>query len=275
MTRLGKSAAVLWLLGVTGCGLVINRIAPDSIRESKTYFEELRRRQIDQILQSFDPSADRDRLRNDLGNVIALVPQQEPISVETLGATVECKASGLCTKLITLEYKYPDQWILVQVTTSNRSGHDAITDLSVQPESAPLESTSQFTLRAKGWLHYAILLMALLSVGLAIYALVLCIRTPIEKRKWLWLIITILGLGKLGIEWSSGELWYKILYISILPAGFGFDPESPFMYASIPAGAILFLLLRSRLQQTSSPLPPTSTTASTTAANQAEGNPGQ
>ena len=275
VTRFGKFAAVLLLHGMTGCGRLIGRIAPDSIRESKTYFEELRQRQIDQILQSFDSSADKDRLRVDLGKVIALVPQQEPESVETLGATVECKASGLCTKLIILEYKYPDHWIMFQVTTSNRSGHDAITDLTVTPESVPLESMSQFTLRAKGWLNYTILLMALLSVGFATYALVLCIRTPIQRWKWLWLIVTILGLGKLGIEWSSGELWYKIFHLSILPAGWGFDSESPFMYASIPAGAILFLLMRSRLRRRSSPALPFGTTASASAANQAESDPSQ
>ena len=61
------------------------------------------------------------------------------------------------------------------------------------------------------WLHYTILLAALCSAGLSLYALVLCIRTPIKKRKWLWIIVTILGIGKLGIEWSSGELWHKIL----------------------------------------------------------------
>jgi hypothetical protein len=269
VTRLKKSAAVLLLLGLAGCkaGWFIDRIAPDAVRDGKNYFEEIRQRQVDQLLQAFDPSADKGRLRGDLGTVIALVPQQEPLGVETLGATAECKGSGVCTKLITLEYKYADRWILFQVTVSNRSGHYAITKLYVQPESMPLESMRQFTLRGKGWLHYAILLMSLLSVGFAVYALVLCIRTPIQKRKWLWIILTILGLGKLGIEWSSGELWYKIFHISILPAGWGFDPESPFMYASIPAGAILFLMFRSHLLRTGSPTLPISTTAPIAAAD--------
>lgn len=245
-------------------------MAPDEVRNGKSYFEELRRRQADQIIQSFDPSDDKDQLRSQLGKVFALVPQEEPLGVETLGASTECKGSGVCTKLIVLEYKYPDRWILFRVTVSNQSGHDAITDLTVEPESLPLASTSRFTLRGKGLLHYGILLMALLSVGIAIYALVLCIRTPIQKRRWLWIVITILGIGKLGIEWSSGELWYKVLYISILPAGFGFDFESSFIYASIPAGAILFLLLRRRLRRAGVPALPINTVAPPPAADRTE-----
>ena len=256
-------------------GWFIDRIAPDAIRDGKSYFEELRQRQVDQILQSFDPSADKDRLRGDLGRVIDLVPQQEPLGVETLGATVECKGSGVCTKLITLEYEYPDRWILFQVTVSSRSGHYAITDVFVRSESMPAESMNRFTLRGESWPHYAILLMALFSVGLAVYALVLCIRTHIQKRKWLWIIITILGIGKLGIQWSSGELWDKIFHVSILPAGWGFDPESPFMYASIPAGAILFLLLRSRLRRTDAPALPIDAVAPAPAVDQTEGDSGQ
>ncbi|MFP5235335.1 MAG: hypothetical protein ACLGSD_05490 [Acidobacteriota bacterium] len=234
---------------------MINRLAPDAVRDSKYYFEELRQRQVEKLLQSFDPSADKDRLRAEIGKVVALVPEEKPIGVETLGATGECKVSGLCTKQIVLEYKYPDRWILFQVTVSNRSGHSAITELYVTPESMPLESMKQFTFRGKGWPHYAILLSFLLCAAIALYALVSCIRTPIRKRKWLWIVVTILGVGKLGIEWSSGQLWYKVAYLSILPAGWGFDSESPFMYSSIPAGAILFLLLRNRLKRTDAPTP--------------------
>ena len=250
-------------------------MAPDEVRNGKSYFEELRQRQVDQIIQAFDPNADKDQLRSQLGQVFALVPQEEPLGVETLGASTECKGSGVCTKLIILEYKYPDRWILFRLTVSNQSGHDAITDLTVQPESLPLSSMNRFTLRGKGWMHYAILLMSLLSAGLAIYALVLCIRTPIQKRKWLWIIITILGIGKFGIEWSSGDLWYKVPYISILPAGWGFDSESPFVYASIPAGAILFLFLRSRLRRTNILASPISIPEPTTTTDQAEDGSGQ
>jgi len=268
VTRLRKSAALFLLLGLTGCkvGWLIDRTAPDAVRDSKTYYEELRQRQVDQILQSFDPSADKDSLRAELPKVIALVPAQVPLSVETLGGTVECKGTGICTKLITLEYKYPDRWILVQVTTSNGSGHYAITDLTVQPETMPIESISQFTLRRKGLPNYALLLMAVLSTGLALYALVLCIRTPIKKRKWLWVILTIIGIGEFGIEWSSGELWHKIFYIT-LPSGFGFETNGPFMYVSTPAGAILFLLLRNRLRKTTAQALPIRAPSPVTAAD--------
>ena len=167
MARIGKAAACLLLLVLSGCkaGWFAERIAPEAIRDSKSTFDELRQGQVEQIVKSFDPSADPVSLRGELGKVVALVPKEEPLGVETLGATSECKGSGLCTKLITLEYKYPDRWVLFQVTTSNRTGHYLITDLSVQPESAPFESTNQSTFGGKGWLNYAMLLATLLLVG--------------------------------------------------------------------------------------------------------------
>lgn len=270
--RFKKCAAALLLLVLTGCrvGWLIDRVAPDAIRDGKGYFEELRRKQVDQILQSFDPRADNDHLRSDIEKVVALVPLQEPLGVETLGAEVECKGSGVCTKLVTLEYRYPDRWIMFQVTASNGSGHYEITNLFVKPESAPFESIRQFTLRGKGWAHYTILLTAILSICIVLYVLILCIRTPIQKRKWLWITITILGIGKFGIEWSGGELWDKILYLSILPVGWGFDRDSPFLYVSIPAGAILFLLLRSRLRRTDASTFPISTPEPVTSPDQTQ-----
>jgi len=273
--RLWTSAALLALLGLTGCGWLIDRMAPDSVRNGKSYFEELRQRQVDQILQSFDPSYDKAQLRSQLGKVFDLVPKRPPLSVKTLGASAECKVSGVCTKLIILEYKYPDRWIRFQVTVSNQSGHDSITDLTVQPEYLPLASMSRFSLRGKGLLYYVFLLMTLFSVAIAIYALVLCVRAPIQKRKWLWIVIAILGIGKLGVEWSSGDLWFKVLYISILPAGFGFDSESPFVYVSVPAGAILFFLLRRRLQRAVLQAPLPDTVAVTPIGDRAESDPAQ
>jgi hypothetical protein len=110
--------------------VVYRQNGPDEIRNGESYFEELRQRQVDQILQSFDPSYDKDQLRTQLWRAVALVPQQEPLGVETLGASTECKGTGVCTKLIVLEYKYPDCWILFRVIVSNQSGQNAITDLT-------------------------------------------------------------------------------------------------------------------------------------------------
>ena len=121
MNRLWQSAAILGLFALTGCGTFIDRIAPDEVRNGKIYFEDLRQRHVDHILQSFDPGADKEQLRSQLGKVFALVPQEEPLGVQTLGASTECKGSGVCTKLIILEYKYADHWLLFQLTVSNQS----------------------------------------------------------------------------------------------------------------------------------------------------------
>jgi hypothetical protein len=83
-----------------------------------------------------------------------------------------------------------------------------------------------------------------------IYAFVLCVRTPMEKRKWLWLILVLVGIGKVGVDWTSGETFYRILYVFIPTATAGKVLYGPWSISvSIPLGAILFLMYREKLRR--------------------------
>lgn len=167
-----------------------------------------------------------------------------------MGAYGECDTREGCDTQVSLEYQFPSKWILVQMTVHRQNAASTITNFFVHPESESLEVVNRFTLRGKQPLQCVILAAAILSFCLMLYALVLCMRTPMKKRKWLWVIFILFGVCKVSLNWTTGEVSYRILYFLFLTAGFMRTPYSPWMfYASFPLGAILFLLLRKRLRK--------------------------
>jgi hypothetical protein len=103
-------------------------------------------------------------------------------------------------------------------------------------------------LAGKNLLQYVTLSFAILIPIFTLYVLVLCIRTKMEKRKWLWIIFIIIGIGKFTVNWTTAQWQFA-------PLSFQFFGASAFapMYSawlisiSLPLGAIVFLIRRRKL----------------------------
>jgi hypothetical protein len=68
-------------------------------------------------------------------------------------------------------------------------------------------------------------------------------------RKWLWVLFILLGLGKLAVNWSTGEWQVMPLAVQVFSASIFSSPYSPWILAvSFPLGAIVFLFRRRELQ---------------------------
>ena len=103
----------------------------------------------------------------------------------------------------------------------------------VTPIADSLENLYRFTLVGKGATQYAILSLAVLAPLFSLYVFVLCIKTKMEKKKWLWLIFIVLGFGKLVVNWTTGEIYLTPLAIQ-LPAAANAQFYGPWMvYVSI------------------------------------------
>jgi hypothetical protein len=67
------------------------------------------------------------------------------------------------------------------------------------------------------------------------------------KKKWLWLIFIVVGIGKLFVNWTTGQVFFTPLAIQLPPAGANAQLYGPWLvYVSIPLGAIIFLIMRKR-----------------------------
>ena len=116
-------------------------------------------------------------------------------------------------------------------------------------EPAPLDLSERFPFTLDGVPppYYALLLLAVATPILMIYAAILCFtRKP--RRRWLWLVFVLLGFGKLSVVWLPGPFdpaRIRILPLSVQVLGSGiqkvpiYDPWV--LSVSFPLGAVLFL----------------------------------
>jgi len=139
---------------------------------------------------------------------------------------------------------------LVRVAVQ-RTDQPVVTAFYVKPIPRTVESLTGFTLTGKSPAHYAVLLLAVASFSTIVAALVLIVRTKGVRRKWLWFIGSLLGIGQVGIDWSTGQIFFNPLYVQLLGA-FALKPGGIADWTvgfGVPVVAILFLIRRRRLRR--------------------------
>jgi hypothetical protein len=247
-TMIAGLLLVMALLAGCGEGDMMKALAPSADQQTAThYIDLLRQHQFDQIEKNIDPSIRSTNLHETLVHMSADLPADEPISVKVIGFNV-FNASGVIKKNVTFEYQYPHRWLLANVAIMDTDGRSTIVGFNIKPMSESLESANRFTLSGKGAAQYGVMILALLAFLISLYALVLCARTPMAGRKWLWIIFILFGFGRLSVNWTTGQLGFLPLSFQLFSASAFSQFYGPWIVAvSFPLGAIWFFLRRKHL----------------------------
>jgi|ERR1700677_567059 len=250
------------LCGCVGKGFLNTFTSPEDEAVAKNHISLLRDDQFDQIRKDIDPKI-KDGFTHDIFEKMrAYIPDGEPLTVKEVGLE-EYVSSGSSSCNITYEYQFPDKWLLINVAV--RKVHDVSTifGIGVRPMSDSLEHWYRFTFEGKGAIHYVILALACAVPLFILYALIVCCRTKMKKRKWLWIIFIIVGFGGVTLNWTTGRLSSsdatvrsndKTVFIPFFSfyllgaAAVRAAPYGPWMLTvSLPLGAALFLMRRKQL----------------------------
>ncbi len=72
--------------------------------------------------------------------------------------------------------------------------------------------------------------------------LVECVRTPIPRRKWLWVLFILLGFGSIQLNWTTADYAIQAFHVNLLGAGaVASGRYAPWVLSfGIPLGAITF-----------------------------------
>jgi hypothetical protein len=223
---------------------------------ARNYVDQLRHVKFDQIEHDLDPSVEDSNPRNAFVQMAAMFPDEVPESVKVVGVHL-FRGQEYSTTDITLEYQFKNKWLLANVAIK-RTGSD-LTVLGFHVNSLPdsLENLNRFTLVRKNAVQYVILALAFCSLFFSLYVLVLCIRTKNVKAKWLWMLFILVGVGKVAVNWTTGEWTFQVFAIQIPCSSAGHPLFGPWTVAAyLPLGAVLFLNQRWKMKITGELIPP-------------------
>jgi hypothetical protein len=225
---------------------------PEDQALARSFIDDLRARKLEPIEAAADASIKDDKLHDTLQRMADAIPAGEPDSIKLVGAQtfhqISSKYGASDTVTTTFEYDFGGKWLLMQVMTREANGAKTLIGFHVNSEAAPLEVLNAFTLAGKGAAQYGVLACAIAAVLLSLYALVVCIRTPLRRRKWAWILFIALGFGNFAVNWTTGQWNVKLLAVQLLSASASSQFYGPWIIAfSLPVGAVVFLLRRRQL----------------------------
>jgi hypothetical protein len=237
-----------FLVGCNQTTLIRKLTPPEDESIVRSYVNLLMQGKYRQIENALDPSVVDANTPDTLAKMSAMFPTEPPKSIKVVGVNLS-HGPQYAESNITLEYEFPNKWLLANVDIRRKGPAVTIVGFHVDQMSDSLENINKFKLAGKSPLQYSILALAVGSLVFSLSVFILCIRTKDLKRKWLWALCTLVGVEKLAVNWGTGQLTFGILAVYIPCVTATHPPYGPVtLGVCIPLGAILFLYRRKKLR---------------------------
>lgn len=251
MNQFTKAILIAFCAILCGCNpdAKLQEIVPAKDKDTALYYIELLRKgDCATIEKQLDPTIITPDVRSTLEKMISFLPKENPLSIKIVGFNVFVTPEHT-DKNISFEFQYPKMWILANVAMRTSQSGFTIVGFNVHGIPDSLEHLHQFTLTGKSALQLTILGLAIIIPLFILYSLVKCVRCKI-KRKWLWILFILVGIGAVSINWSSGRWAVLPLYLQLFGAGAVASPFGPWTISvSFPLGALMFLIYQRRKSQ--------------------------
>lgn len=240
---LSRFGLVLTLLAVSACSLA--KPPQDIDAAAKLAFEQLRRGEDAALLargtpelKAADPTA--------FAAMRAMIPKGEMTASKVISwrATV---ATGGHNAEVQHRYDFAAGTLIVDTALARPNGEEPwqVHGLHFTPVAQEDIQANAFTFAGKTASHFAFFATTIASPLLMIIAIVLVIRAPGLKRKWLWCLLALAGIGAAHMNWTTGEISFNALSLQFIGAGAmkNLSPVAPWVLSmTIPVGAVLAIL---------------------------------
>lgn len=204
---------------------------------------------FDAIIGRFDKSALGENPQIALTQLHQYIDHETPKSITQVGCNI-FTSGNMRRSNLTYQIEFPQTWYTANIIIITEGNSKKVYGFHINKLDASLEEINAFVFRGKGPLHYLFLVFLIGIPLFIIIALIICIKSKV-KRKWLWIIFIIIGILKLSLNWSTGQIIFNPLSFNIQLLGASFLKSglyAPWIISiSIPLGAIIFLAKRRSL----------------------------
>jgi len=252
LIRLCALAAALVAIGIALCGcnakaLFDRVVSPEYSATSRHFIDLLAAGDVAAIYAKLDRSLITGQSRAQLERMSMLLGRTPPDHVDVIGAKIFVNPPNTDRNYtFQFHYQHPARWLIANAAYRESKGTISIIGMQVIPIPDAFDHLNRFTFEGKGASQFLGFIAAIAIPMFVIWTIVVAARTPMKKRRWLWIIFIILAFTHLQINWTTGRMAFQLLSFQLFGAGIAAaSPYSPWILGiSFPLGAIVFWLRR-------------------------------
>ena len=244
--RIILSILIIFVASVAHADLSENDLVPkDEMNFAKSYLGKIRDRNFEYVLSHIDPELLDQVPPEKLEKIAAYFPSGQLLSTELIGSQVNT-FNETWQENFSFEYEFESGWAVANVVMKRAGNKTTVIGFNVYRTEASQKELNKFQLAGKSALHYLVLFLACIVPIFILVSLVYCIKTPMQKRKWLWVLFILGGIGTISINWTSGAFGFKILQYQLFGVAVMASSEyAPWIItAGFPLGGIIFWFKR-------------------------------
>lgn len=248
------------LLLLSGCDqkALRDQLFPDPAEQfAKNYLALFHERDFHAIEAKINPVVKNGELRANLEKVAASFPPEHPRKVVILGRHV-VDDHGSKEITLSLQYEFSNFWVLANVALRETAAGFLVDGTYVHQRAEPLENLNDFTFADKELRHYLLFAAAILAALFSLAVLIWCVRMPGLRWKWLWALLIVSSVGRVTLNWTTGEV--SVDALNIVPFGASAWKETAYapvmLSVALPLGALIFSVLYGRMPARSKSLRP-------------------
>jgi hypothetical protein len=234
--------AALAVLSLTGCDLAKLR-NPEADAQARALYDHVRHGDPAGAASRLDPKIRTLETAAGITQLSHMIPAGEPLARRAVGITTQQGAET--TTVLTDEYDYPQGTVLATTTFVRRADKDPWLAQGLHLNFVTKkELTANAFLQPRPWPQYLFFALLLASVATMVAAFVKVVRTRDLKRKWLWCVLSLLGVATFQMNWTTGQFIVNPITVNLIGAGIvrSLSVFSPWMLNwTFPLGAILIL----------------------------------
>lgn len=252
MNNIFRSFAILALLAFSGsvsADLSENPLVPKvEAQFAHDYLQKLCERSFDHVKEHLDPALAAQVTDHKLEEVAGYFPSGKLLSTALIGSQTNV-VNSVWHGNFSFEYQFEGGWSVANVVLKRIGEELSVHGFNVYRTQASQRDINRFAFQGKSPWHYAILALSVAIPLFIVATLIVCVRTPIARKKWLWVLFILGGIGSISINWTTGALEFKLLqYLVLGGSAMAASEYAPWVITvGFPLGAIIFWFKRRKL----------------------------